>query len=286
MRPSVTVVMPFAGSAQQAEQAIRTLSSIATRPGDQLLLSDNSGTARPAEEVQVVRAAGERSPSHARNAGAAAAANDWILFLDADTTPQPDILDRYFAAVPGDAVGALAGEITAPPGPRTLAERFAAHKNFLSQSAHFNHPYRPRASTANLLVRRDAFEQAEGFTEGIRAAEDTDFCWRLQGLGWELRLAPSATVEHQYRDSLAALRKQWREYAAGRAWLATRYPDFHPQPALKRKLTRRHALPAAARGSHAAPARTTSKIERAQFAVLDLLLGIEELIGMRKSNAL
>src|SRR5207249_2467918 len=114
----------------------------------------------------------------------------------------------------------------------TLAARYAESRNFLGQEAHLAHPFRPRAAAANLLVRREAFEQVGGFYEGVRAGEDTDFCWRLQDASWSLELRPEARVEHRYRASLGELRRQWRGYAAGRAWLARRYDGFEPEPAV------------------------------------------------------
>ena len=90
----------------------------------------------------------------------------------------------------------------------------------------------PRAVAANLLVRREAFEAVGGFYEGVRAAEDTDFSWRLQRAGWRLEGRPQARVEHRYRTTVRALRRQWRGYAAGRAWLGRRYDGFEPEPAL------------------------------------------------------
>src|SRR5213078_2661002 len=94
------------------------------------------------------------------------------------------------------------------------------------------------AVAANLLVRKAAFRQIGGFYEGVRAAEDTDFSWRLQEAGWRLELRPEAQVAHRYRTTLTELRRQWRGYAAGRAWLARRYEGFEPEPAVARALGR------------------------------------------------
>src|SRR5947209_10390589 len=194
--------MPFAGDAQDAAAAVDSLLALRRQQGDELILADNSGTAAAVDGVRVVRAAGERSPAHARNVGAAHARRDWILFLDADCRGSDDLLDAYFASPVGDGVGALAGEVVAGPSGETLVARYGAARSFLSQQAHMEHPFRPRAVAANLLVRREAFEQLGGFYEGVRAAEDTDFSWRLQALGWRLELRPDAFVVHRYRATL------------------------------------------------------------------------------------
>jgi GT2 family glycosyltransferase len=195
-RPAVSVVMPFAGDAAAARAAVASLVALKTRPGDQLILADNSGTAPPADRVQHVRATGERSPAHARNAGAHhATTTDWILFLDADCIAPPDLLDAYFKlGLPAADVGAIAGEVAPETPGESLAERYAAARSFLSAQAHVAHPFQPRAAAANLLVRRAAFEQVGGFYEGLRAAEDTDLSWRLQAAGWRLELRAEALV--------------------------------------------------------------------------------------------
>ena len=164
------------------------------------------------------------------------------------------LLDAYFAAgPPGDDVGALAGEVVPSGAGKSVAERYGAARGFLSQAAHLAHPYRPRAVAANLLVRRDAFSEIGGFYEGVRAAEDTDFSWRLQQAGWRLELRPQARVEHVYRSTVRDLRRQWRGYAAGRAWLGRRYEGFAPEPALSRVLRGRGRRSRGVRSADAGP---------------------------------
>jgi GT2 family glycosyltransferase len=294
-RPEVSVVMPFAGDGAGAAAAIETLLALDIGPGDELILADNSVMPVAAQvttnAVTVVRAITERSPAHARNAGAAFAHNDWILFLDSDCLVRHGLLDAYFALPVSDDVGALAGEVLAAPAGDTLAARYGAARGFLSQEAHLRHPYRPRAVAANLLVRRAAFEQVGGFYEGVRAGEDTDFSWRIQAAGWRLELRSDASVEHRYRTTLKDLRSQWRGYAAGRAWLARRYDGFEPEPALRRASTRAwrrvRRAPAAerqtARGRELVAVRA-GRLERGGYALLDALLSAEELAGFALSN--
>jgi len=307
-RPEVSVVMPFAGDAGDAATAVRSLLALDTQPGDELILVDNAdaaaaaAAARESPVVTVIAARGERSPAHARNLGAAHARSDWILFLDADTRPPAGLLDLYFAQEIAEDVGAVVGEVVAAPGAGTLAARYGAARSFLGQQAHLEHPYLPRAAAANLLVRRLAFERIGGFYEGVRAAEDTDFSWRLQEAGWRLQARAQAQVEHHYRTTVSELRRQWRGYAAGRAWLARRYEGFEPEPGLLRALRRaggRVRGPRAGRGParpvgvrdgasrgprRGAPAVDAGRLERGRYLALDALLSLEELAGFTLSN--
>ena len=275
----------------------------ATRAGDELILADNSGTV-PADAAPAYaslradrRALARRTP--ATSAPAAATRRlDPVPRRRHDRAGGP--ARPYFDAPMPDDVGALAGEIR-PRRRRRHArrQRYGAQRNFLSARAHLAHPFRPRAAAANLLVRRAAFEAAGGFREGLRAAEDTDFCWRLQELGWRLELREEAAVEHVYRETVRELRRSGagtRPAARGsrgatRAF--TRSRQWSAPLAAWAGDSRDGARPgarAAGAACRRAPARTPPcrsrlrRLERCEFLALDVVLAVEELIGLRMDD--
>lgn len=236
----MSVVLPFHGTPAEARRALEALGGVARRPGDEIVVVDNSGTgAMPdAEGVRVVRADEERSAYYARNAGADAAAAEWLLLVDADCRPRADILDRFFEASLGEGVGAVVGEVVGVADQEGLTARYARSRGHLGQRVHWEWPFRPWGVTANLLVRRQAWASVGGFLEGIRSTGDADFSWRLQDAGWELAYRPDAVVEHWHRERVSRLVRQGARYGAGRAWIRRRYPGSMPVPRLLRPLAR------------------------------------------------
>jgi glycosyltransferase involved in cell wall biosynthesis len=226
-RPAVDVVVPFAGSAPPAA----LLEAVPLGGEDTLTLVDNrpAGEGEPLvdERARVVRAPERQSSYYARNRGAAEGGAPWIVFLDADVRPDDRLLDAYFDPPPGDRAGALAGAIRDVAGEGPVAARVAAHAS-LGQDNTLERGY---AQTANLAVRREAFEAIGGFTDDIRSGGDADLCFRLARAGWELESRPGAVVGHTNRSTLRALAGQQARQGAGAAWLEARYPGtFPPRP--------------------------------------------------------
>jgi len=279
-RPAVSVVVPFLGDRDGAGRLGAALAELRLRPGDELIVADNTATgvarSRLAPGVEVVRAPAERSSYHARNAGARRARNEWILFIDADCRPAPGLLDAYFTRPVDEGAGAIAGTIAAAGRQRTLVARYVRSRRFFDQSDGL-HTHGGGAATANLLLRRSAFEALGGFVEGIRSAGDVDLTWRLQAAGWKLERRPEAIVRHRHREQLASLMGAVARYAAGSRWLNQRYPGASSRWPVRQALVdaARDCVVLALRGNR----------EEAAFRAIDGVGLIAHNIGYLSSNA-
>jgi hypothetical protein len=279
-RESVAVVCPFAGSAREGAEVVERLSQIARRPGDELVLVDNSadgilGSLATTNEATLIRAPREPSSYYARNVGAEATRSSWILFLDSDCIPETDILDAYFAEPVHDKCGAVAGAVAGLGSQSGLLARWARARGVLDQRRLVG-KNRPFAATANLLVRRVAWTEVGGFVEGVRSGGDVDFCWRLRDAGWTLEYRDSARVEHVHRVSLRALVRQYARYGAGRSWLERRYRD-EPRSSMHVRLLL--AAPALILGNVLRGRR-----ELAAFRAIDVAVVIGGLLGRPLDN--
>jgi GT2 family glycosyltransferase len=263
-RPPISIIVPFAGDPDEAEALIDAIRVIRTEPADELLVVDNSPTPvleRPSlPGISILRATRKASSYHARNVGAGAAQGEWLLFLDADTRPSPDILSMYFEPAPAAGDGIVAGEVVNEPGQAELAARHLGARGHLRVGPLLRKAPFPTGVTANLLVRRRTWEALGGFHE-VRSGGDFEFCWRAQRAGWSLAYRPGAVVAHVHPVSVkGALRKAAR-YGPGQSWLNRRYPGSSPAPNLARESIRSigGAFVWALRGD----------LESARFKVLD-----------------
>lgn len=244
-RPATSVIVPFAGSESAARSMLDGLRKLRLRPEDELIVVDNgrrqtvAGIA--ADPVRVISAEYERSSYHARNRGAEEARTEWLLFLDADCRPAPDLIESHFAPPLPSGVGIVAGAVRGLPGQRGLLPTWARTRNQLSEE-HLvygggTRPY-PATGTGNMLVRKSVWESLGGFHEGVRSGADVEFCWRVQEAGWTLEHRSGAYVHHAYGVELGDLVRQGVRHAAGRRWVNRRFRDAFAAPRPARDLTR------------------------------------------------
>jgi mycofactocin glycosyltransferase len=280
-RPPVSVVTPFSGDRQAAERLATNLEALQLRPGDELIVADNTKRGFPPAPLpsgaRVLRAAAERSAYHARNAGASGASREWILFLDADCRPRVDLLDAFFAEPVAERCGAIAGTVVGNPRQHALIARYARARGFLNLAGGGEGRSWRIAVCGNVLVRRRAFDAIGGFTEGIRSGGDVDFSRRLQRAGWSIERREAAAVEHRHRERLLPFLASIARYAAGSRWLNRRYPGYSPRWPLTRQLalSARDAVLLTARG----------RSEDGIFRALDGLGLLAHNLGYRAGNS-
>jgi len=281
-RPPVTVIVPFFGAAEEGEELLAALGGLTYGPDDAAIVVDNSPEPRvpapTAGPLRVVHAAEEHSSYYARNVGAALAQTPWLLFLDSDTRPlAPDLLDAYFDPAPADGAGALAGRVLGAPAQTAVMARHARSRRRVDQELALAHPHRPFGLTANLLVRRAAWEDVGGFCEGIRSGGDQDFGWRLQDGDWALEHRAAAAVEHLHREELAPALRQVARYGAGTAWLTRRHgAGADRRPRLLPGLVRH--------GGAALVFALTGQRERSLFKAIDLVVLASVNVGFLLEN--
>ena len=235
-RPTVGVIVPFAGSLAERQAVCARLAKLQLRDGDSILVVDNTA-GRGAEastgngSVRLLQASEHPTPGFARNRGAAGQAAEWLVFLDADVEPAGDLLDHYFDPPPGPRTGLIGGGVLdeVVPADAPMAARYAYIRGAMSQEDTFKfgdswgYP-----KSANIAVRRAAFEEIGGFREDIRAAEDADLTYRLKAAGWDIERRDAATVVHFSRHTIRGLIRQKALWGAGGAWISRNYPGSLP----------------------------------------------------------
>jgi len=277
--PAVDVVMPFAGNAAAAAEALAALAVLVAEAAS-VTLVDNSreGAAdalEPPAGVRVHAATAIQGSYYARNEGAAATVSPWLLFVDSDCLPAAGMLGRYFEPAPGERTGLLAGAVRAAPGD-SRAARYAASRSHIDERFHLESGPYPSGVTANLLVRRAAFDEVGGFDASVRSGGDLDFCWRVQRAGWALEHRPAAELAHRHPDEIPRLLAKARRHAAGRAWVNRLWPGALPRPPIARPFLRGPLVAGwwLLRGDR----------ERAAFKLIDIRLQAASLLGYHRGD--
>jgi GT2 family glycosyltransferase len=146
--------------------------------------------------------------ARARNRGVAATGAALLAFTDADCRPRPDWLARLAEPLRrGEPLVAGRVVVTTGAAPNAV-ERFESLWRFRDD------PQRGWAPTANLGMRREAFDAIGGFDARFRhIGEDVDLCLRAGAAGFPLGRCPAAVVEHPAETALRPVLRRSFEQA-------------------------------------------------------------------------
>jgi glycosyltransferase involved in cell wall biosynthesis len=160
----------------------------------EIIVSDAHSTDRTAELAQAradrVVQEDRRGIAHGRNAGARAAEGEVLLFVDADTTLAPDVLELVDRAFRDESVVGFTA-VALPAGGSRFA-RFIYHGTYvLVRLVHaLGGSFFPGICAA---YRSTAFNVLGGFREDLGITEDLDLSRRIQRLG-RCVVVPEATA--------------------------------------------------------------------------------------------
>ena len=141
----------------------------------ELVVCDNNSTDRTTEIARQHGATVVFEPvnqiSRARNAGAAAATGDWLVFVDADSQPSAGLFLGVLKSIKG---GCLAGGSTVASDDPSLVMRIpVAVWNAISRMTRW-------AAGSFIFCDTRVFREMGGFSEELYAAEEIDLSIRLK----------------------------------------------------------------------------------------------------------
>jgi glycosyltransferase involved in cell wall biosynthesis len=142
----------------------------------ELIVCDNNSTDRTAAIAVAAGATVVFEPvnqiARARNAGAARASGDWLIFVDADSTPSAELFADVKEKIEGGVC--LAGGSTIAYGDMTGAAAFAIGLwNATSRLMRW-------AAGSFIFVEAAAFRELGGFDEALFASEELELFKRLK----------------------------------------------------------------------------------------------------------
>lgn len=241
-RPSISVIIPTYRDTRDAQL---TLSRLVPQiiPGDELLVIDNGPADQQQEVLALLQPEADFRVLHcpvrgsyaARNLGASAARGSVLAFTDAGCIVGAEWLAAIRRHFSQDLAPRLSGPILMTyGGGRPTASALVDEKMHLHQHRYVGEGW---AATANLAIRRSAFEMAGGFDQRLFSGGDREFGVRCTLAGLPIAWSTDMSIEHEARSTLRALLAKRRRVLEG-AHLLERQPRFKADLMQAQRLSR------------------------------------------------
>jgi GT2 family glycosyltransferase len=224
--PFFSIVIPTYNRPERLAVCLRSISAL-DYPGDrfEVIVVDDGSQMSIEPAVAAVQQSlnliliqqANAGPAKARNAGAARARGEFLVFTDDDCTPLPDWLTRLaaqFAVTPDCAIGgrtlnALPDNLCSTAS-QILIDYLYEYYNTDTQLSSF-------FASNNLALPTSSFHALGGFDTAfpLAAGEDREFCDRWLHRGYQMVYAPDVQIRHAHHLKLKSFWRQHFNYGRG-----------------------------------------------------------------------
>ena len=175
---------------------------------------------------------GKVSPAIKRDIGAENAKGELLFFLDDDSYPEKDWINKAIPYFNNHEVGAIGGPAITPPGD-SFFQKVSGAVFLTKVGGGIPERYFPKCKikeiddwpSVNLIVRKEMFIKIGGFKSEYWPGEDTKLCLEIIKEGGKILYAPDVAVWHHRRSGLLRHLKQIGNYGIHRGFFAKRYPE-------------------------------------------------------------
>jgi hypothetical protein len=208
---------------------------------DEVLLVDNHSDDGSREfvaanfpSVRVLDTGRNGGPCHARNAGAAAARGERLLFLDNDVVLRPGAIAALLAAADADPMIAMVQARSVCGDDESVVHYDGGDLHYLGTLV-LHHWYRPLAQVERgsrevgaaialcFLTDRARYQEVGGFDENLFILyEDNQFAYKLRMRGHRIWLAADAVCVHLAGTAGLSVRGEGAKYPGRRTYLHSR----------------------------------------------------------------
>jgi glycosyltransferase involved in cell wall biosynthesis len=218
----LTIVVPCRNAVKTIAAQLDALGHQQWRDAWEVIVADNGSTDGTQQLVEsyygrlpglrLIDASDRRGAAHARNSAAKIATGDALVFCDADDevgigwlTAIGKALQTHDFVVSRMDVDKL--------NPAWLALTLNNVQGKEIRRAYYP-PYLCHAGSSGMAVKKSLHDRVGGFDEVLREREDTDYCFRIQLLGYELHFVAEATIHIRYNENSEALFHQARRWGS------------------------------------------------------------------------
>lgn len=214
--PFVSVIIPFFNNQEEVVRIEKNLTE-QTYPSDrfEIIFIDN-GSTKPftfpesfsERNTVLTENQYQNSPYSARNRGVEKAIGEVIVFVDANSNPAENWLENGINCLQNTGADLVGGNVQFDFLGKVTAGKIVDAMTSINMEKAIKE--RGAAYTANLFARKNVFENAGLFEEGVRSGGDVRWTLKAKQQGFKIRYCQSAVVKKFARSAGELYRKKIR----------------------------------------------------------------------------